>query len=167
MNKLYALSLLYILMLSSLIGCLSHADVTMASKRLTLEQVKTSHGLLRIFRSQSETGVPLYRIVLGKKVILEEKDYFSVFIVAAYPSKADAKLVLLELGEGGSGCAAFYKIIEIKTDGTSNITDEFGNCSDLVSTSYRNGILRVDIEWNNDSWIYKNGKLIKVTNTKK
>ena len=105
-----------------------------------------------------------HKLLLSGKVIAELRDEF-VDIEDAYPDATKAKLILLGLGTGGSGCPGFFRVLEIKPDGNTILTDKFGTCSDVFKTAYRDGTWDISVaafteqrgEW--EHWQYRDGKL--------
>jgi hypothetical protein len=98
-------------------------------------------------------------------VIAELTRNNSVFIEDAYPDATKAKLILLGLGTGGSGCPGFFRVLEIKPDGKTILTDKFGTCSDLFETTYRDGAWEIAIPpltgdpRLRERWQYRDGTL--------
>ena len=133
----------------------------------TDSKVVTTHGKLEIQRVESDEFASAYQLKLNGKVVGAETGNSIVAIAASYPEKEPARLVLLELGSGGSGCPAFFKVLEIKADGSTVRSKEFGNCSPMARPSFSKGVLRIDIPKIGgapaQAWRYQDGKLSKVT----
>ena len=129
-------------------------------------QVTTAQGPLKITRQPGPDGGKIFQITLGSKVIAEEREFSSVYIEAVHPRDKEPALVLLGLGTGGSGCPGYFKIVELTAASGPRITDKFGNCSDVFSTSWENGGWRVDIPKiggaEAQSWLYRDGTLTRL-----
>jgi len=136
---------------------------TVVDKRLE-GTVPTVHGTLELYRLEFEDGDRTYQIALDGKARYEENEYHIVEIAASYPEKEPARVMLLELVTGGSGCPMLYKVLEVKDDGSTVRTKEFGNCA-MAHPSFTDGVLRIDIPKIGgaaaESWRYQNGKLSK------
>jgi hypothetical protein len=136
---------------------------TVADKDLE-EKVTTIRGTLELYRLEFEDGDHAYQIALDGKALYEEKEYHIVAIAGSYPETGPARVVLLELTTGGSGCPMLYKVVEVKDDGSAVRSKQFGNCA-MARTSFTDGVLRIDIPKIGgaaaESWRYQNGKLSK------
>ena len=139
----------------------AYADV----KTEVEEEAKTVNGVLQVLR-ETEDGRRFKYVVMLQGKVLVEKDSQIKSIKSVYPNKTAARLILLEIITGGSGCPAHYRVVEIKADGGANVTNEFGICSDLAKTAYENGAWRIDLPRfggaSAASWFYRDGKLTKV-----
>ncbi len=139
----------------------AHADV----KTEVQGEVKTVDGVLQVLREIKDGDQFQYVVILRGKVLVE-KDSQIKKIKSVYPSNAAAKLILLEIDTGGSGCPLLYRVVEIKTDGHANVTDEFGTCGDLTKISFENDAWRIDFPRFGgapaSTWVYRDGKLIEV-----
>jgi len=132
---------------------------------VTDDEVVTVGGPLKLMRESkpipdSRYWDVSYKLMFNDKVI-QGPTTSNYDILSSYPSQFDAKYVVFFLPTGGSGCPGFFKIIEIGTEGIKNITEEFGNCSDLATTEYKNDTVTVSI--GADRWSYSNGKLRQQT----
>jgi hypothetical protein len=129
-------------------------------------QVETAQGQLKITRQSAPDGSKTFTISLGSKVIAEEREFDSVYIEAVYPRDEEPALVLLGLGTGGSGCPGYFKVVELTAGGGARITEKFGNCSDLFSTSGEDGGWRIDLPKFGgapaQSWVYREGRLTRL-----
>ena len=134
-------------------------------------ELLTIHGKLEIQRVDSRQNMYEHQLILDGKSAGVETEYGMVSIAASYPEAGPARLVLLELDSGGSGCPAFFKVLEIKDNGSTTRSKEFGNCSPLAHPSFTDGVLRIDIPKiggaKAESWRYQNGKLSKLTQTRR
>lgn len=137
--------------------------------RVPSGEIGTVAGILEI-SDKEELPPPVFsihRLLLQGKEIVRLTGDNSVYIRDAYPNAEKARLLLLELGTGGSGCPAFFRILEIKADNSTLLTDKFGTCSDLFETAYRNGTWEIAIpQYHGDAkkperWQYRDGKLTK------
>ncbi len=128
-------------------------------------EVATIAGPLRVCRIDFEDGGHTNQVSLAAKPLFEEPEDESVSISASHPEKGPARVVLLQLNTGGSGCPSFYAVVEIKDDGRTLRSKRFGNCSPLARSSYAAGVLRIDIPRIGgaapQSWRYRSGKLSK------
>lgn len=91
-------------------------------------------------------------------------------IVAAYPSRQNARLLLFQIS-GGTACPATYQILEIRSPASFSFTQEFGDCSFLIDSEahglkenpvYKSGEWQIAIpSAQNDKniiwFVYKNG----------
>lgn len=130
-------------------------------------QVLTAHGPFEVHRLQFDEGRDSFQLVLNGKVIGTETRYEAVSLSIRLPDKGPARFVLLELTTGGSGCLAFFKLIEIADDGRAIQSKEFGNCGNRARMSFTRGELRVDVLKAGgapaQSWRYKDGRLSKAS----
>ncbi|MFL5359088.1 hypothetical protein [Archangium sp.] len=128
-------------------------------------EVATVRGTLEVYRLDFEDGGHTNQLSLAGKVLFEEPAYESLSITASYPEPGPARVVLLELSSGGTGCPSFYKVIELKDDGSAVRSKKFGNCSPLAQPSFTDGALLINIPKIGgaaaQSWRYQNGKLSK------
>jgi hypothetical protein len=151
------------------LAAISHARGPRASPVRRDHEVTTIRGKLEIQGIVSGPSMGQHQLTLDGKVTSVETEYGSVSIAASYPENAPARIVLLELSTGGSGCPSFYKVLEVKDDGSTVRSKEFGNCSPMARPSFVEGVLRVDIPKiggaKAEAWHYKDGKLSKVSSS--
>ena len=133
-------ALLWVLGLSSL----AQAQAPRVAEDRVEAQVSTAHGQFEIRRLQFDEGRGPFQLVLNGKVIGTETEY-EVVSTTHLPDKGPARFVLLELTTGGSGCLAFFKLIEIADDGRAIQSKEFGNCGNRARMGFTRGELRVDV----------------------
>jgi len=128
-------------------------------------EVPTIAGSLQVCRVDYEDGGHTNQVSLAGRPLFEEAEDESVSIAAAHPEKGPARVVLLQLNTGGSGCPSFYQVVEVKDDGAAVRSPRFGNCSPLARSSYVGAVLRIDIPKIGgaaaQSWSYSDGKLAK------
>jgi hypothetical protein len=167
-----AISIAPILLLAYLINTVMPTVAEAEIKEIVDNEVKTISGVLQLIRVQETRpewryGENTYKITLGGKLLFRPPVEY-VEIEAAYPSKFDARYILLGTSHGGNACAGFYQIIEIAGNGNVLVTEEFGNCDSPAKTSYTNGVLRVDLpdaggkKGGVATWLYSDGKLTEV-----
>lgn len=70
---------------------------------------------------------------------------------AAYPDASRARLVLLEMATGGSGCPAFYRVIDIPVEGRPMVSESFGSCFEFAAPS-RCGLVRENPVYRDGAW---------------
>lgn len=133
-----------------------------ADEKLFLEEIQTAQGLLKISQSEDK-GTTIFKITVGGKLVVEEREYESVYVDAAQPPSPKASLVLLGLGTGGTGCPGYFKVVEVPAAGEVKVSEKFGNCSDLFTARWQNNAWRIDIPGVGgaaaQSWLYREGKL--------
>lgn len=128
------------------------------------EKVATIRGALELYRLDLEDGGHKYQLALEGKPLYEERGHHTVSINASYPEGGPARVVLLELGSGGTGCPAFFKVVEVKDDGSTVRSKQFGTCSPMAQSSFKDGVLHITIPkagGGTESWRYQKGKLSK------
>ncbi|MGM9486049.1 hypothetical protein [Ideonella sp. YS5] len=141
---------------------------------------KTESGELSIEKSPSRTE----EVKLdGATLFKSDDEHYSWHVVAAYPTKGMARLVLLESDNGNNYCPAHHRVLEVKAGGATIWTSDFGECAVHEAsnmTSEReiialNNPLYADGEWKiglkvRDSkssqarriwFIYKNGRVLE------
>jgi hypothetical protein len=130
------------------------ADVRVA------DEVETVGGTLRVARESR-----LHRVTLGGRTVLEDRESGTVAIVAREPKEGPARLLLLELGTGGSGCPAFHRVLDVTAAGQVTASASFGNCSPLARARWEGGAWIVDLPRFGgaaaESWTYADGALSK------
>ncbi len=140
----------------------AHAEGPLVGSKRMEEGVLTIRGRFEVYRLALANGREKNQITLDGKV-LDEPGYEVISIAASYPEKGPARVVLLELTTGGSGCPAFYQVVEIKEDGSVLRSEEFGNCSPKARPSFTRGVLRIDLPRiagaTAESWRYQDGML--------
>jgi len=121
-------------------------------------EVETVGGTLRIAR-----GARLHRVTLAGRTVLEDRESGTVAIVAREPKEGAARLLLLELGTGGSGCPAFHRVLDVTGAGQVTASAPFGNCSPLARVRSEGGAWIVDLPRFGgaaaESWTYEGGAL--------
>lgn len=141
----------------------ARADAPRLVEKQVQEEINTVHGKLEIHRSEFEDSSSQYQFTLDGKIVTTLPVNQMMSLEARYPEKGPVRVVLVNLPTGGSGCPAFFQILEVKDDGGTALSKKFGNCSDNVRTSFTNGVLRVDISKiggaKAETWLYQNGKL--------
>lgn len=130
--------LAYLLVGAALAGG-SATNLSRASGGVHSDTLETIAGSLSIMRV---TDGEQFVVQLGDRLVARFDDYFAVSISNSR-STPDAQFVLIELTTGGNACPSTYRALEIKSNGEATLSDEFGNCSDLPSTSLRDGALQV------------------------
>ena len=128
------------------------------------EKVPTIRGTLELQRVEFEDGDHAFQLALEGKTVAEETEYHVVAIAGRHPEPGPARVVLLELTTGGSGCPMLYKVFEVKDNGKTVRSEEFGNCA-MAKSSFKDGVLHIDLPKSRgaaaESWRYQNGKLSK------
>jgi len=115
---------------AALITALALAEV---KPRTPDYRVNTVGGSLEIFNTISADRSRLKQVTLNGKSILEETGYEGLFgYRATYPKDKPARLVLISIGAGVVACPDWYRVLEIKEDGTHRLSNDFGNCQALA-----------------------------------
>jgi hypothetical protein len=126
-------------------------------------RVETVAGELQVVRLEFVNGRHVHRLVLAGAVAFEDRESHSVAVAASHPDNAPARVVLLRLTTGGSGCPAFFMVAEAREDGSLAHTERFGNCSPRARTRFAAGVLDVDLPRSGgaaaESWRYRGGTL--------
>jgi hypothetical protein len=126
-------------------------------------RVETMAGELQVVRVEFESGRHVHRLVFGGAVAFEDRESQSVAVAARHPENAPAQVVLLRLTTGGSGCPAFFMVVQAREDGSLAHTDRFGNCSPRARTRFEAGVLHIDLPRAGgaaaESWRYRGGTL--------
>lgn len=139
-----------------LVGGLGGGDATVRVQ----DEVETVGGTLQVARVARR-----YRLTLAGRTVLEDRESGTVAIVAREPKDGPARLLLLELGTGGSGCPAFHRVLDVTGAGQVTASPPFGNCSPLARTRREGDAWIVDLPAIGgaaaESWAYENGALAK------
>jgi len=164
------------------IACLSMTCAqTLATeqKEVLFGEVNTIRGKLQVLQRFSVAGEgDSQRILLDGQQIVRQVGYLSIEIDAVYPSQSAARLILLALNTGGTGCPSYYKVLEIHEDGQITLTEEFGNCWERAMTLkhpvyklqenpiYKDGAWRIGLpatvgaaKGKIDWYVYRDGKV--------
>lgn len=155
-------------MLVVLVACTARAQLIQVPHEVTEknleETVATVGGSLELYRVEFDDGARAFQFVLKGKEVHQETKYDVVSIAFRHPSEGPARVMLLELTTGGSGCPMLYRVLEVKDNGSIVRSKEFGNCA-MAKTSVTNGALLIDLPKIGgaaaQSWRYQNGKLSK------
>ena len=104
------------------------------------------------------------KLIMGNTIIVREMGAMNLAIAGGWPSNAAAKYALVLLNSGGSACPATFKILDLT--GAGSLTAQFGNCSDLPTTSYDGEKLSIEFAPYGSAlaerYEYVSGKLAKV-----
>ncbi len=84
-----------------------------------------------------------HQILVDGRVIATDLDDDRVLIQGTYQGGGKTYVVVAEQS-GGTACPSMYQALDL-TDGTSVISPQFGNCSDVPRVSITNGELRVSV----------------------
>jgi hypothetical protein len=126
-------------------------------------RVETVAGELQVVRVEFLNGRHVHRLVLGGAVAFEDRESHSVAVAARHPEDAPARVALLRLTTGGSGCPAFFMVAEAREDGSLAHTERFGNCSPRARTRFAASVLHIDLPRSGgaaaESWQYRGGTL--------
>jgi hypothetical protein len=126
-------------------------------------RVETVAGELQVVRVEFLKGRHVHRLVLAGAVAFEDRESHSVAVAARHPENTPARVVLLRLTTGGSGCPAFFMVAEAREDGTLAHTERIGNCSPRARTRFAAGVLHIDLPRSGgaaaESWRYRGGTL--------
>lgn len=87
------------------------------------DEVNTSVGKLSVTANKP-------KVYLNGQLV-EELPYDYASIEAVYPSRTNAKLILISVG-GGNWCDGYFQVIEVQSDGHLIVTPEFGECRELA-----------------------------------
>lgn len=143
-------------LLASLVGGLAAGDAEVRP----VGEVETVAGTLRISR-----GARPHRITLAGRTVLEDRESGTVAIVAREPEEGPVRLLLLELGTGGSGCPAFHRVLDVSAAGHVAASPAFGNCSPLARARREGEAWIVELPRFGgaaaESWSYSSGALSK------
>jgi hypothetical protein len=124
------------------------------------DEVDTVGGTLRVSREARR-----HRVTLRGRTVLEDRESGTVAIVGREPKEGAARLILLELGTGGSGCPAFHRVLDVSGAGQVTASAPFGNCSPLARARWEGGDWIVDLPRFGgaaaESWTYSGGALSK------
>lgn len=127
------------------------------------EKTDTPAGVLEIAKDKNAEGT--FNILLSGKRI-DQTEGFTAYIHGVYPNLKEARLVLLGVASGGTGCQLMYKLIEIKDNGSATVTDEFGNCNAINDITFKNGAWHFRLPGPGnlpaEMWVYRNGKITKL-----
>jgi hypothetical protein len=149
------------------VSAMARAQQPQVVQTRSMGQVMTIRGTLELSRSDFEEGGFTVQTVLNDKVIYTERENVSLGIDTSYPKEGPARLILLEVPSGGTACPSFYRVLEIKDDGSTVRSKTFGNCGNNARSSFTQGVLRIDFPKAGraapESWTYQNGTLSKVT----
>jgi hypothetical protein len=99
-----------------------------------VDEIATVAGKLEISPIDSRDPHRGNRIAVDGKTIFETSRYLS--IRATYPDEPHTRLVLVESNTGAVDCPFFFVVLELEQDHVARLTDEFGNCDDLASSSF-------------------------------
>lgn len=81
-------------------------------------------------------------LALGKKVILRPPEEIAYLNVQGIFEGAGRTFVLVSESTGGNGCPAMFAIVEMQGDAIT-VSDQFGNCSDIVKAEAKDDSLVV------------------------
>jgi hypothetical protein len=138
----------------ALVGGLAGGDVSVR----VADEAETVGGTLQVLRVARR-----HRVTLAGRTVLEDRESGTVAIVARDPKDGPARLLLLELGTGGSGCPAFHRVLEVTGAGRVTASEPFGNCSPLARAHAEGDAWIVDLPAIGgapaESWSYSGGAL--------
>jgi hypothetical protein len=128
----------------------------------TVETAETVGGQLKIVKEDELQ----FNVYFNGKPIIEGEDFLRLFIRTKFPESGRARIVLLELDTGGTGCPAYFRIFEVNDGGLVSISDHFGNCSDEPTIQFDGKSLLIGFppfgHTAREIWSYRNGKLSPV-----
>lgn len=128
----------------------------------TVETAETVGGQLTIVKEDELQ----FKVYLNGKPIIEEKGFLRLSLRAKFPESGRARIVLLELDTGGTGCPAYFRIIELDNRGLASNSDQFGNCSDEPTIQFDGKALLMGFSPFGHAaravWSYRDGKLAPV-----
>jgi hypothetical protein len=128
---------------------------TVAAEQLEVlfGEAQTIRGQLQVLQKFGTHGEGnRSRIMLNDHEIARQVGYSSVRIDAIYPDRNAVRLILLALNTGGTGCPAFYKVLEIHEDGKFTLTEEFGTCWERRATKHPIYKLKQNPVYENGTW---------------
>ena len=131
-------------------------------------EIHTVRGKLEVLREvKSPDSFPDYRVVIDGQTVIESDSQIKS-IVASYPENAPAKLILIQIVSGGSGCPYSHSVIEVKEIGKVIVSDGIESCFLIAGKP----VLKTD-GWvihfypagglYTDTWIYQNGKVFEAS----
>ena len=127
-SKLAALAILLCAALLAPAGADAQAKAD-ASKEETVDTVLTAAGTLSIVRAGPEEGLRLELRLNGKRVEVVDGAMYAGF-TAHFRAMESGEVIVMRVGDGGSGCPAQFRLVRIVDEARVSMTDEFGDCSD-------------------------------------
>lgn len=146
------------------LGSILPSPQEIAEIKVTEDHVGTVAGRLSVGEKISN-DVSIKTLALDERVIYENEEAYFLSIEKAF-SGLDKTVVLVTVGSGGSGCPVQYRFVLVRKNGTVEVTDEFGTCSDLPAVSINQGEINVSLPdmggRGNEVWKFAGDKLVKV-----
>ena len=129
-------------------------------------RLDTVGGELQLVEMADGAGT-LHRLRLGGRAFFDDDESARVEVDARFPATGPARLALLALATGGSGCPSFFMVVEVEAGGAAHTSPRFGNCSPRARARYVDGVLTVDLPAFGAApaarWSYAGGALREVT----
>jgi hypothetical protein len=147
------------------------AETAAAGGGLYLTEAPTARGILEPVRVERAPGTTCVELRLDGKPVGEDCEAASAHVQAVHPAGGEARLALIGLGTGGNACPEFYRVVEVPADGAVRVSERFGNCAELASTTWTDAGWRIEIpayeggsflhpRAPGQSWLYRDGALV-------
>lgn len=94
------------------------------------------------------------RIKLDNQPVASLTDYYTAYVEREFPTQ-HGKIVLLQLGSGGTACPAEYMLVIARKDAQPLISPTFGTCSDMPEITTKGDNIYLDFPGNpSEKWAW-------------